>query len=79
MWSRYRRTARHLPMFVEALVPARAEVGEKGLEELTPALAAASGFESYITMKDVLWLDEEQIETFSETVLDALLKKCGVG
>ncbi len=38
-------------------------------------LAAASGFENYITMSR---LDEEQVETFSETVLGALLKKCGI-
>ena len=75
---RYRRAARRLPMFVEALAPAGAELGERGLEELALALAAASGFESYITMKDILRLDEEQIETLSETILDALLEKHGI-
>jgi AcrR family transcriptional regulator len=76
---RYRRAARRLPMFVEALTPACARLGEKRSEELTLALAAASGFESYITMKDILQLDEERIENLSETILDAILEKYGIG
>ncbi|RFB78775.1 TetR/AcrR family transcriptional regulator [Methylovirgula sp. 4M-Z18] len=72
---RYPRVARRLPMYIEALAPARAELGEKGLEELTLALAAAFGFETYVTMKDILRLDERRIETLSETIVDAILEK----
>lgn len=75
---RYRRTARRLPMFVEALTPACAELGERRSEELTLALAAASGFENYITMKDILQLGEERIENLSETIVDAILEKYGI-
>ncbi|MBS7699967.1 MULTISPECIES: TetR/AcrR family transcriptional regulator [unclassified Chelatococcus] len=75
---RYQRYARRLPMFIEALSPVSATLGEKRTNELALLLAATSGFENYITMKDILRLNEEQIETYSETILDALLEKYGV-
>jgi AcrR family transcriptional regulator len=74
---RHRRVARRLPMFVEALVPAREKVGEQDFEELALALAAASGFEIYITMKDLLSFDDERIEALSGTIIDAILEKYG--
>ncbi|MDX0322183.1 hypothetical protein CN172_26760 [Sinorhizobium meliloti] len=50
---RDRRAARRLPMFREALAPVGTRLGEKKLEELTLAVSAVSGFENYITMKDI--------------------------
>lgn len=76
---RYRRVARRLPMFLEALAPARAELGEKRLKELVSALAVVSGFENYIVMKDILQLDAKRIDALSETILDAILEKYGIG
>ncbi|MGK9203983.1 TetR/AcrR family transcriptional regulator [Sinorhizobium meliloti] len=75
---RYRRAARRLPMFREALAPVGTRLGEKKLEELTLAVSAVSGFENYITMKDILGQDQARIEALSATILDALLDKYGV-
>jgi hypothetical protein len=57
---RYRRAARRLPMFREALAPVGTRLGEKKLEEF--AVSAVSGFENYITMKDILGQDQARIE-----------------
>ena len=75
---RYRRIARRLPMFVEALTPARAELGETRFEDLTLALTVACGFENYLTMKDILRLDEERIEQLLGTITDAILEKYAI-
>lgn len=75
---RYRRAARRLPMFREALAPVGTRLGEKKLEELTLAVSAVSGFENYITLKDILGQDQARIEALSATILDALLDKYGV-
>lgn len=75
---RHVRVARRLPMFVEALAPTCTGLDEKNLEELSLALTATSSFESYVTMKDILRLDEEHIERLSETILDAVLQKYGI-
>jgi hypothetical protein len=65
-------------MFREALAPVRTRLGEKKLEELTLALSAVSGFENFITMKDILGQDQARIEALSATILDALLDKYGL-
>jgi len=76
---RYRRVARRLPMFREALAPARAELGEKRSKELVWALAAVSSFENYVVMNDILQLDAKRLDALSTTILDAILEKYGIG
>lgn len=75
---RYQRIARRLPMLEAALAPLAARLGQKKTGELALALAACTGFETYVTMKDVLRLDPSRIEAISETIVEALLDKYGV-
>jgi len=41
----------------------------------TEAGITSATISRYITMKDILQLDEERIENLSETILDAILEK----
>lgn len=72
---RYQRTARRLPMFAQALLPVSAKLGEERSEELALALAATTGFEIYVTMKDVLGIDDDHLDKHSRMIVDALLEK----
>lgn len=75
---RYQRIARRMPMFAEALKPAAKQLGRQRMRDLTLALTAATGFETYITMKDILMLDDEQMRSTSRLIVDALLAKHGI-
>lgn len=70
---RYRRSARRLPMFAEALATAARE--RRGIKTLALALAASTSFEAYITMKDTLQLSDKQLADLTLTIADALLDK----
>lgn len=75
---RYQRIARRLPMLEAALAPLHPRLGPERTGELALALAACTGFETYVTMKDVLRLDPARIDALSETIVAALLDKYGV-
>lgn len=72
---RYQRTARRLPMFAQSLLPVSAKLGKERTEELALALAATTGFEMYVTMKDVLGIDEDRMDKHSQMIVDALLEQ----
>ncbi len=75
---RFRRSARRLPMYAEAIAPAAQALGAARSEDLALSLTAVSGFETWVAMKDVLQLDDERIEALSATILDAILQRFGI-
>lgn len=75
------RGGRRLPMYREALAPASEELGADALERLVMMLAATSGMESYIALKDVCRLDDLAADAIAEavtnTILDGFLQHVG--
>ncbi len=75
------RGGRRLPMYREALAPAAEELGADALERLVMMLAATSGMESYIALKDVCRLDDLAADAIAEavtnTILDGFLQHVG--
>ena len=67
------RGGRRLPMYREALAPASEELGADALERLVMMLAATSGMESYIALKDVCRLDDLAADAIAEAVTNTIL------
>jgi len=67
------RGGRRLPMYREALAPAAERLGADTLERLVMMLAATSGMESFIALKDVCRLDEAAADAIAEAVTDTIL------
>ena len=57
-------------------------IGQTAVADLVAALSAASGLESYITLKDLCGLDEDEIDRITRSNLLAILRmalsRCGV-
>lgn len=75
------RGGRRLPMYREALAPASEELGADALERLVVMLAATSGLESFVALKDVCRLDDLAADAIAEavtnTILDGFLQHVG--
>jgi AcrR family transcriptional regulator len=67
------RGGRRLPMYREALAPAADGLDADALERLVLMLAATSGMESYVALKDVCRLDDAAADATAEAVTDAIL------
>lgn len=67
------RGGRRLPMYREALAPAADVLDADALERLVMMLAATSGMESYIALKDVCRLDDAAADAIAEAVTDTIL------
>ncbi len=67
------RGGRRLPMYREALAPVAERLGADALERLVMMLAATSGLESFIALKDVCQLDDAAADAIAAAVTDAIL------
>lgn len=69
------RGARRLPMFEHALMPVRGQMTEDAFRTLVVSLAAASGIETYVALKDVCGLDDAAADAISESNILAILAR----
>jgi len=69
------RAGRRLAMYRRALEPAAARLGPGRCEQLVLMLAATSGVESFLGLKDVCGLDDAAAETTSAAITDAILDR----
>jgi AcrR family transcriptional regulator len=67
------RGARRLPMFELALAPLNGKLPPEQIQDLVMALAAASGIETYIALKDVCGLDDQSADRIAERNIAAIL------
>lgn len=67
------RGARRLPMFEHALAPLAGKLSERAHRDLVMSLAAASGIETYIALKDVCGLSDTEADTVSLATINAIL------
>ncbi len=67
------RAARRVPMFEFALEPLRGVMKASDFQQLAHALAAASGIEAYIALKDVCGMNDKEADRVSEATLKAIL------
>ena len=69
------RLGRRIPMYEQALAPVRASLAKPEFHKLVLSLAAASGIESYIALKDVCELDDAMADDISATIITAILDR----
>ena len=69
------RLGRRIPMYEQALAPVRASLAKPEFHKLVLSLAAASGIESYIALKDVCELDDATADDISATIITAILDR----
>ena len=69
------RLGRRIPMYEQALAPVRASLAKPEFHKLVLSLAAASGIESYIALKDVCELDDATAGDISATIITAILDR----
>jgi AcrR family transcriptional regulator len=69
------RAGRRLAMYRTALAPAADRLGPEKLEQLVVMLAATSGVESFLGLKDVCGLDDAAAETTAAAITDAILDR----
>ncbi len=69
------RGGRRLPMYREALAPIADVLGPEKLDRLVLMLAATSGMESFLALKDVCRLDDTTADATAEAITDALLDR----
>lgn len=67
------RLGRRIPMYELALAPVKAALPKPAFDRLVLSLAAASGIESYIALKDVCELDDATADDISATIIGAIL------
>jgi AcrR family transcriptional regulator len=68
------RGARRIPMFKLALEPLRGTIPAETIDRLVIRLAAAAGIETFVALKDVCGLNDEEAIRISEANADAILK-----
>lgn len=69
------RGARRLPMFELAVEPVRHKMTPAAFRLLVQSLAAASGIETYIALKDICHLSDKEADKVSKNTLLAILKQ----
>ena len=67
------RGARRLPMYELALEPLRRKLSPAAFQRLVFALAAASGIETFVALKDVCGLDGRKMQAIAESNVMAIL------
>lgn len=73
--SRGVRGGRRLPMYEHALAPVRSSMTEPEFQFLVLSLSAASGVETYVTLKDVCRVDDAMADRIAASNIDAILNK----
>lgn len=69
------RLGRRIPMYAFALEPVKGSLSKSAFRKLVLALAGASGIESYIALKDVCGLDDEEADEISWMIIEAIFDK----
>lgn len=69
------RLGRRIPMYEAALEPVKASMPAQRFRHLVLSLAAASGIESYIALKDVCELDDKTADEISASNIAAILDR----
>lgn len=69
------RGRRRLPMYQAALEPVADRLGPAALDRLVHMLAATSGMESYLPLKDICGLDPATADVTAEAITDAILDR----
>jgi len=69
------RGGRRLPMYRTALEPVAETLGPEKLDRLVNMLAATSGMESYLALKDVCRLDDTTADATAKAITDAILDR----
>ena len=69
------RLGRRIPMYEQALAPVRASLAKPEFHKLVLSLAAASGIESCIALKDACELDDATAGDISATIITAILDR----
>jgi len=69
------RAGRRLPMYELALAPVRPLMTEQAFTHLVLALAACSGMESYLALKDVCRVDDTTADAIAASIIDAVLDR----
>jgi AcrR family transcriptional regulator len=69
------RGGRRLPMYRTALEPVAEALGPERLNRLVNMLAATSGMESYLALKDVCRLGDAEANATAEAITDAILDR----
>jgi AcrR family transcriptional regulator len=69
------RGRRRLPMYREALAPVAGRLGPDALDRLVAMLAATSGMESFLPLKDICGLDAATADATAEALTDAILDR----
>lgn len=69
------RGRRRLPMYRAALEPVADRLGPAALDHLVAMLAATSGMESYLPLKDICGLNPATADATAEALTDAILDR----
>jgi len=69
------RGRRRLPMYRAALQPVADRLDPEALDHLVDMLAATSGIESFLPLKDICGLDPETADATAEAITDAILDR----
>jgi AcrR family transcriptional regulator len=69
------RGGRRLPMYSTALAPVAETLGQEQLDRLVNMLAATSGMESYLALKDVCRLGDAEADATAQAITDAILDR----
>jgi AcrR family transcriptional regulator len=69
------RGRRRLPMYRAALAPVADRLGRDALDRLVAMLAATSGMESFLPLKDICGLDDATADATAEALTDAILDR----
>ncbi len=69
------RGRRRLPMYRTALEPVADRLGPAALDRLVAMLAATSGMESFLPLKDICGLDPATADATAEALTDAILDR----
>jgi AcrR family transcriptional regulator len=69
------RGRRRLPMYRTALAPVADQLGPEALDRLVAMLAATSGMESFLPLKDICGLELAAADATAKAITDAILDR----